>query len=268
MLVPEMIMGKSALAKRAWITLLERRSLAAAAAIHVTSEEEAEGVRRLGLGLAPLALIGNGVDLPDRPPTAEEIEQQWANSPAGRRVAFLGRLDWTKGLDLAIDAVLDHPEAHFLVAGHDQLGLRAALEPRLRAAGSEPRGRFVGPVDGRDKWAFLAGADVLVAPSIKESFGIAVAEALAAGTSVICSDGVGVAPIVRRIDPACVVPRTREALSDALKGLLMDGRRRATFGQRAIEIMAAEYTWPAIARKMVGLYESARREATLPDRAA
>jgi len=268
MLIPEMIMGKSALAKRAWITLLERRSLAVAAAIHVTSEEEADGVRRLGLGLAPLALIGNGVDRPDRPPTVEEIEQRWVGIPRGRRIAFLGRLDWTKGLDLAIDAVLDQPEAHFLIAGHDQLGLRAVLEPRLRAAGCEPRGRFVGPVDGRDKWAFLAGADVLVAPSIKESFGIAVAEALAIGTPVICSEGVGIAPIVRRIDPACVVSRTREALSGAVNALLMDERRRAMFGQRAIEIMAAEYTWPAIARKMVQLYESARSEAALPDRAA
>jgi glycosyltransferase involved in cell wall biosynthesis len=268
MLVPEMIAGKSALAKRVWITLLERRSLAAAAVIHVTSEEEAEGVRRLGLDLAPLALIGNGVDLPDRSPAADEIERCWGGIPRGRRVAFLGRLDWTKGVDLAIEAVLDQPDAHLLIAGHDQLGLRAALEPRLSAAGSQPLGRFIGPVDGKDKWAFLAGADVLLAPSIKESFGMAVAEALAVGTPVICSEGVGVAPIVRRIDPTCVVPRTREALAGALRALLMEEPRRAIFGQRAIEIMAAGYTWPTIAGEMVRLYEGARRGAALPDRAA
>jgi glycosyltransferase involved in cell wall biosynthesis len=268
MLVPEMIAGKSTLAKRVWITLFERRSLAAASVIHVTSEEEAEGIRRLGLDLAPLALIGNGVDLPDRLPVAHEIERCWRGISRGRRVAFLGRLDWTKGVDLAIEAVLGQPEAHLLIAGHDQLGLRAALESRLSETGSEPRGRFIGHVDGREKWAFLAGADVLLAPSIKESFGIAVAEALAVGTPVICSEGVGVAPIVRRIDPACVVPRRREALSGALKALLMEAPRRALFKHRAIEIMATEYTWPAIAREMVQLYEGARRRVVQPDRVA
>jgi glycosyltransferase involved in cell wall biosynthesis len=262
MLIPELLAGKSVLAKRLWIKQLERRALAGAAAIHLTSDEEADGVRRagldLGLALAPLKVIGNGVDLPIVSPTVSEIEAQWAGIAPGRRVAFLGRLDWMKGVDLAIAAVLQHPEAQLLLAGPDQIGLRAILEPRLTQADGACRGRFVGAVEGREKWAFLAGADVLLAPSVKESFGIAVAEALAIGTPVICTAGVGAASIIRRIDPACVVERTPEALGHALAALLADGDRRARYRRQAQALMAEEYVWPAIAQQMLGVYEAAR----------
>jgi glycosyltransferase involved in cell wall biosynthesis len=256
MLVPELISGKSPLIKRFWIWLLERRNLASAAAIHVTSEEEANGVRQLGLDLTRLEVIGNGVELPDRLPTHEQVEALWRGVPPGLRVAFLGRLDWTKGVDLAIEAVAHHPAAWLLIAGHDQIGLRATLEPRLLDTKRGPCGCFVGPVEGDEKWAVLAGADVLLAPSIKESFGMAVAEALAVGTPVICSDGVGAGSIVRRIDHDCVVARTPEAFQNALGSLLANQQRRTSFSQRAIDIMAQEYSWVAVARQVERLYEA------------
>lgn len=262
MLVPELIAGRSTFAKRAWIRLHERRRLAAAAAIHVTSEEEAQGVRRLGLDLAPLKVVGNGVDLPHPMPSPDAIERFWAGIPPGCRVAFLGRLDWTKGADLAIDAVARVPGAHLLIAGHDQIGLRAALEPRLAV------GRFIGPVNDTEKWALLAGADVLIAPSIKESFGIAVAEALALGTPVICTEGVGAAAIIRRIDPAGIAQRTVGALAEALTALLADAPRRAAYSWHAREIMAAEFTWPAIARQMEQVYLAASADSGRRRRAA
>ena len=261
MLVPEFIAGKSTLAKRLWIAMVERRSLASAAAIHVTSQEEAQGVRRLGLDLSPLAIIANGVDPPEQPPAAEAIERVWAGTRRGQRVAFLARLDWTKGLDLAIDAVLSHESAAILIAGPDQIGLRAQLEPRLGR-----RGRFLGALGEADKWALLAGADVLLAPSLKESFGIAVAEALAIGTPVICTEGVGAAAIVRRIDASCVVGRRTELIAAALRDLLADDQRRIRFSGHAQEIMSAEFTWSSIACQMEETYmravAAARRVAS------
>lgn len=253
MLSPEMIAGKSQFVKRAWIQLIERSALASAAAIHATSQEEADGLRRLALDLAPLHVIANGVDLPAERPTQADIERLWAGVPRGDRVAMLARLDWTKGVDLAIDAVLAHPSAQILIAGPDQIGLRAQLEPRLRSAG-RPAGRFVGELDGVDKWALLCGADVLLAPSVKESFGMAVAEALAAGTPVICTEGVGAASIVRRIDPGLVTTRTVEALASSLGKLLECPLRRARTGREARDIMTAEFTWTGIARQMLDLY--------------
>ncbi len=258
MLTPEMIAGKSRFAKTVWIRLFERRALALAKAIHVTSTAEASGVRLSKLDLAPLAVVGNGVDLPDHLPTPEEIDKAWGIVPPGSRVLFLGRLDWTKGVDLAIATVSKHPSAFLVIAGHDQIGLRAQLDPLLSRADGSTVGQFIGPVEGTEKWTLLYGADVLLAPSVAESFGIAVAEALAVGTPVICTEGVGAKSVVSRIDAGCVVPRQISAISASLNALLGDSQRREKFSRCAKALMAAEYTWAAVAEQMEKVYFSSR----------
>ncbi|MEO0981632.1 MAG: glycosyltransferase [Pseudomonadota bacterium] len=257
MLAPELIAAKSGLAKRAWIGLSGRRQLGGAAAIHVTSDVETAGLSRLGLDLAPMVKIANGVDPPAKEPSPELVDDLWRGAPQGRRVAFLARLDWKKGVDLAVEAALAAPAAHLRIAGPDQDGLRQGLERRISAAGAARRIRFIGPLDEARKWAFLSGADVFLAPSLNENFGIAAAEALALGAPVVCSAGVGAGEIVRRIDAACVVPRRTEALARALAGLLSAPARRAAFGAAAKALMAAEYSWGAIGRDMAQTYAAA-----------
>lgn len=255
MLMPEMVTGKSHLVKKAWIALQERAALSGARAIHVTSAGEAEGLRQMGLNLAPVAILPNGVDQPDHPSTKSEIEAIWGDVPPGRRVALLARLDWTKGVDLAIAAVRAHPDAVLRIAGHDQIGLRAKLEPELHRAYGTCAGAFLGPLDGARKWAFLAGADLLLAPSLRESFGMAVAEALAVGTPAIVTPGVGARSIVERIDPGLVAERDPAALTAALTAFLADETRRARAAVAAARIMAEDYGWHTIATRMAAVYE-------------
>jgi glycosyltransferase involved in cell wall biosynthesis len=268
MLVQELITRKSTWAKRVWISLRERPLLRKAAFIHVTSEVERLDLETLGLNLAPVTLIANGVGAPDVLPAEKSIQDVWEHIPIGRRVVFLGRINWKKGLDLAIDAVLAHPDAQLLIAGPDQMGLRSQLEPLLTRPDGRTAGRFLGSVQGAHKWALLAGADVMLAPSINENFGNSVAEALSVGTSVICTPGVGAASIVARTDPGCVVERTPQALAEALAELLSNPERRRLAGERGRDIMASEYTWRAIAERMVEVYSAAKstsmRQARLP----
>jgi glycosyltransferase involved in cell wall biosynthesis len=259
MLSPEMIAGKSRFLKTAWIRLQERANLNAANAIHVTSEGEAEGLRQMGLDLAPVVAIGNGVDAPGHTPSPLDIKAIWGDIPPGRRVAFLGRLDWTKGVDLAIDAVKQHPDAMLLIAGHDQIGLRAQLEPRLRRTNGTVCGSFVGPLDGMAKWALLAGADVLLAPSVSESFGMSVAEALAVGTPAIVAPGVGAGAILQRIDGRLIAQRDADAVAVALSSLLGDEARRSAIGEAARVVMKEDYSWRGIAAAMAKLYERSTR---------
>lgn len=257
MLSPEMIAGKSRILKYAWIALKERDNLATATAIHVTSEGESAGLRSLGLDLAPVVVIGNGVDQPETPPQPEEIERIWGDVPPGRRVAFLARLDWTKGVDMAIAAVRAHPDAVIRLAGHDQIGLRTELESQLRRPDGTNFGAFLGPLDRAQKWAFLAGADVLLVPSVSESFGMSVAEAMAVGTPVIATERVGAAPMLRRIDPGLVVPRNQAALDAALARLLAENDRRREIGSAAQQIAATELGWDGIASRMAAVYSGA-----------
>ena len=64
MLVEDLIRRKSSLAKRAWITLFERRNVAEAAAIHLTSEIEASELMAVGIPYKRLTVVPNGIDLP------------------------------------------------------------------------------------------------------------------------------------------------------------------------------------------------------------
>lgn len=254
MLMPEMVAGKSRLIKSLWIALQERACLKAAAAIHVTSAGEAEGLRQMRLDLAPVVVVPNGVEGPEVWPGAEEIDAAWDGVPPGQRIAFLARLDWTKGTDLAIEAVRLLPAAVLRIAGHDQIGLRQKLEPRLFRDDRSLAGEFIGPLDGARKWAFLAGADVLLAPSLRESFGMAVAEAMVVGTPAIVTPGVGASEIVSRVDPGLVSERSAAALGAALADILNDSARRSRAASRARQIMSEEYGWSGIAARMAEVY--------------
>lgn len=255
MLIPEFVAGKSRLAKNAWIALLERRSLAAASAIHTTSDIEADGVRSMRLDLAPIAVIPNGVDTPSRHPSRAETDEFWCNIPRGRRIAFLGRLDWTKGVELALIAARSHPDAFILIAGPDPIGIRESCQPLLTRPDGSRCGAFIGPISRHAKWAFLAGADVLVAPSLHESFGMSVAEAMIAGTPTIATDGVGASSMLRRIDPDLVVPRDQFQVTAAVHRLLNDSVRATRIGEALKRLASAELSWQSIATRMSAVYQ-------------
>jgi glycosyltransferase involved in cell wall biosynthesis len=256
MLVGELIRRKSSLAKRAWLACFDRRCLSNASVIHVTAEVEAAEIRALGLDLAPLIDVPNGIDLPEPSISWDEAEADWRDIPKGRRLLFLARIDWKKGADLAIDVAGSLDDVHLILAGYDQTGLRSQLEERAVQNGARNRIHFLGPVEGRRKWTLLKGADLLIMPSLNENFGIVGAEAMAMGTPIVAADTVGVAEYAGRLEPLARVPRTLQDLSNAVKVLLDDTEKRDTYGRRAAALVVSELTWPAIAKRMSLEYES------------
>ena len=86
MLVGDLIRRKSSLAKRAWISLFERRNIEQAAAIHLTSETEASELRALGLRCKRSTVVPNGVDLPSGEWSADKLR---ARHSSGRVVVLL-----------------------------------------------------------------------------------------------------------------------------------------------------------------------------------
>ena len=105
---------------------------------------------------------------------------RWRNGPRPRLV-FLGRLDEPrKGLDVLLEALPDirgeFGDLEVVIAGQGQRPLPAGC-------------RALGTVTDRHKAELLAGCDVFVAPHReRESFGIVLLEAMAAGAPVVASD--------------------------------------------------------------------------------
>jgi glycosyltransferase involved in cell wall biosynthesis len=105
-------------------------------------------------------------------------------------VAYVGRIAPEKGIDVAIEGmrrVLDRHAAAGSVKVRFVLVGDGPAEERCRA--TAPEGTvFTGRLSGRDLSEVYASADIFVFPSITETFGNVVLEAMASGLALVAPD--------------------------------------------------------------------------------
>lgn len=248
MLVRDLVSRRSRFAKEAWIALVERRTLARAAAVHVTSSAERAELARFAFPIRRIEVVPNGVEIPPCP-TAE-------SSPTAptRDVLFLGRLHEKKRASVLLEALARLPGIRATLAGPDD-GEGARLARLAGDLGLRDRVAFPGVVEGAEKSGLLRDHRVLVVPSRQENFANVVLEAMAHGLPVIGAPGVGAMEIATRHGAGIVSEATPEHLRAAIAELLADERARGALG-RAAAAAAAGYTWDRIAARFEELYES------------
>jgi glycosyltransferase involved in cell wall biosynthesis len=254
MLEQALVEARRTALKRLWIAAIEKKNLEHAAAIHVTSQREAEELARFGFALPAVREVANGVDL-DPAPVAPPSPAVANIINAGPFLLFLGRLNWKKGLDRLIAALAQAPSVRVVVAGNDEGGYRRVLESQAAALGVTQRITFAGGVFGSDKTALMTAADALVLPSYSENFGNVVLEAMAAGRPVIVTPEVGLASVVRRSGAGLVTEGTPAALASAMLKMTSGPSLRREMAERGSKA-ASDFSWPAIAAQMEALYHS------------
>ena len=124
----------------------------------------------------------------------------------------------------------------------------------MEAAGLSDAWQFDGAVDREDRWRVLQEADLFILPTKTESFGIAVAEALARGLPVITTTG---APWEGLVTHRCGwwVERSADALAAALReAVAMSPEQRREMGDRGRAWVEAEFSWTDIGRRMAEAY--------------
>ena len=105
----------------------------------------------------------------------------------------------------------------------------AAIEAEVRRLGIESRVRLLG--ERQDVRDLLAGADLLAQANVEpEPFGVIFAEALLAGVPVVTTNLGGAPEIVSSSCGRLVTPGDVNLLTEALDGLIVDARLRATLG--------------------------------------
>jgi len=178
----------------------------------------------------------------------------------GGALGFLGRMDEArKGLSvlLAAFAILgpQRPGLRLLIAGPgDTDEVREKVLPGLR-----DRVVLLGQVSEEDKVRVYHSVDVFCAPNTGgESFGIVLAEAMAAGAPIVASD-LDAFRMVLRGGQAGELFATGDpdALAQAAARLLDDPARRAELSAAARRAVRA-FDWPAVAREVVQVYETVR----------
>ncbi|WP_371404958.1 MSMEG_0565 family glycosyltransferase [Kribbella sp. NBC_00662] len=212
-------------------------------------------------------VIPNGVDATrfaaaaSDAPAAATRRDRWRRQ-LGRYVLTVGGIEPRKGSLELLEAYarltsteagavggFGERELKLVIAGGETLfdyrSYRAAWDERAAELGVAPV--VLGPVDDADLPSLVAGAAAFAFPSIKEGFGLAPLEALAAGVPLVVSD----LPVFRGIfGDAATYATGPAALANALRHALTDNSR-ADLGRR----IAATYTWTAAAEAHLDLYE-------------
>lgn len=245
--------------KQLSMAMIEGPILRGAAAVHFTSQAEYEEAEAIGVPMRGV-VIPLGVDAEGGPPAAP---LQHA-ALAGRRVIlFLSRLDPMKNLEALIDAVAVSPALRgtcaLVIAGTGGSGYVASLKARAAAAGLSEHTVWLGHVEGAQKMAVFAAADVLVLPSFSENFGIVAVEALLAGVPCVLGRGVAIAQAIEQAGAGMTVEPEAPAVARALEQVLgSDPALAHAMGLRARQLAASEFSTAIMARRLIALYEDVR----------
>ncbi len=185
---------------------------------------------------------------PDQPPT----------------VVYLGRLEHRKGtveLLQAVPRVLESvPDARFILIGADRphapggrlhaeylaSDFSQTVQSHVTLAGRLPQ-------DHVDRW--LQTADLFVAPSRYESFGLIFAEAMRWGTPVVGTTAGGIPEIVEHNQTGVLVePESPNMLADAIAQLLLDPAKRTRLGSAGRLRIETEFSTQRMAERVEKLY--------------
>lgn len=203
-------------------------------------------VERLGLPADLVAVVHNGVPLPEPAP----------EPPAGAAcmILSLGQLGPRKGtpeLLAALGRLAGRPW-RAVIAGDGDVEPSRATAAGLGLAERVSIPGWVGEAEAK---RLLAEADIFVLPSRTEGLPVALLEAMAAGLAVV-STPVGAIPSVvdDGADGLLVPPGSVDALTTALASLLDDAALRRRLGQAARRRIADGFTIDATTRQLFTLY--------------
>lgn len=203
-------------------------------------------------------VIPNGVDpsAHARDPQARaRLRDEWALADGEVLAAFVGRLDYQKGVDVllaAMDQLADCAKVRWVLAGDGPE--REAL--RRHVASSGGRARWLG--FRKDVAAVLSAADVFVAPSRWEGLPLATVEAMAAGLPVVAARAAGLEETVLDGQTGILVPtEDPRALADAIERLAAAPALQSRLGAAGRDRVQCQYDIADNIAAHEALYEEA-----------
>ena len=185
--------------------------------------------------------------------------------PETPTVLYTGRIEYRKGtLDLLQSSAFvapAFPEVKYLVVGarHNSID-DAALNEILNQHDVRSHVEFVGHVPWQQLSDWYRRATVFVMPSLYETFGISVIEAMAFGLPVVATNVGGLPEVVQDgVTGILVPPKDPQALGGAIVRLLRDPELRKRLGNAGREQVLSEFRTDRIVEQTLKVYESACR---------
>lgn len=210
------------------------------------------------LGFANLRLLSRGVDTVNFTPQRRsmELRARWGAGPNDPVVLHVGRMAPEKNYPLLLRAFAAmrtaNPHCRFVIAGDGPL--------RMKLERAHPEFRFIGFLSREEIARYYASADIYVHPSLSETFGNVLTEALASGLAIAAFDYAAGRQFIRQGVNGLVVPcDAPDALVDAAVALATSSNLRQRL-RAAAPLAVAEQSWG----RVVDRFEADLLEFALP----
>jgi len=182
-----------------------------------------------------------------------------------KRLLFVGRLVPFKCPDIVLRVLARLPEEVTLTVVGDGPE-RAGLERLAAELGVSARARFTGWVPRSETARYYREAGVFVYPSVRESTGAVILEAMASGLPVIAPDWVGPPMFLGGGCGVLVPPTNPKQLEDdilaTLRSFLRDPARARDIGRKARQRVQSEWLWEQKGRILTDLYARILRDGS------
>jgi phosphatidylinositol alpha 1,6-mannosyltransferase len=213
----------------------------------IRAEVSAHGFRNVGVW-------GRGVDGDRFDPSfrSEEWRRSLGIAPDAMVVLYVGRIAKEKGLEHALLAMqqlaVDAPQIRFVFVGD------GPYEAELRAS-APPGVIFTGRLSGVPLSTAYASSDVFLFPSVTDTFGNVLLEAMASGLVVVSADAGNTRELIGA-DRGLIVPvEQHDAIATALRSLDQDRARHDAIRASA-QTWARERTWEQVWNGLFAEYQS------------
>lgn len=233
------------------LTGLMRRFYRKCDAIVAPSESFADVLRREGMN-HDIGIWSRGIDRHVFNPNRRSLEWRRSLGIADDdfTIAFFGRIVLEKGIDVFADVsreLTGRGIAHrVLVIGDGPA--------RETFTASVPDAIFAGHQAGTDLGRAIASADLLLQPSVTETFGNVTSEAMACALPVVGANATGTSSLVTDgLTGALVSPRDIGAYADAIARYITDRAAARAAGMAGAKI-ADGYTWDAVNGELATKY--------------
>jgi len=185
---------------------------------------------------SPITVIPTGVDIRPDPAGGKALRAQWGLSEETPVLLFVGRVAREKNISLLLQTharilqTLPHAQLVIVGGGPEFQSSQA----QARALGIADRTRFVGPVPHSQVAAYYAASDLFLFPSVTETQGLVLAEAMAVGLPCVAVRAYGVVDMVQDGITGLLTEPSVEGLATAVLTLLRQPDLRQRMARQSL----------------------------------
>lgn len=208
-------------------------------------------------GIAPVAHVYNGIELPEFEEVDDNMDKQGYLPLPDRFAIMIGSFDAYKGHDTALQAwgliSTKEPDLHLILLGDGEL--RSMYESLIDSVGCTGCIHMPGQLPRKDVIRILKRALFMIFPSRSEGFAYALLEAGLIGTPVVCTQIEAFTEIIEDGVSGLVVPvDDPQSLADAVIKLSTDQVLRKQLGRTLSGIIRDKFTSANMAKEYENIY--------------